>query len=851
MNNICVCRSFTFFRDRIANRGTENLSKEYVSIGYYDAFETQLIDTKDSEKSFSEFYTKNCELEQKVSKFQTFNNIFGLRNEKDNEKKDEKFWSTEFDNTYPLTFVSLFQFEKNINNMDTKVEKLLQNTVKTLKIDVKFIIYYTLDKNDCIICFRAHNYIHVVNCLNDFYKKLNNGIIYSYTNFIVKQNFIDGSMDCLEHINEKINSICIKAVFKNKCNLSYEIKDIVNEFTNLLSKHFYGNESEQKLNSKEIVGYEILGDTDCRFIARDIDLRKVLKLFSEEGLLNIKNEKFNKYFTSSMTSLNIMPEESDSKEDLNLAQENSEEDELNVLFCLLINEYKDSHPTLVVLMSKIYKYIEYFKNQSNQFYEYFLLKEPIEVLLNTIKNNSDKIKNGELFLDEIYKALDAICSTVQGNMRLDTKMFHVTDFSTMAYYAPTKLRTLYSNVVNKISTYYSLMDRNNSKYKYKFFIIPANCVNTNVEQIWSDIIDEDKVMIVYITEKDLYNINYLSFQLAHEVAHFAGGENVRKRFIRFDFFMEFMYNTIYEQISNLFLSSIDNSSIKDVFKKCKPSFYQFFQETKSVWINKKEKIINELYDKGKIEKKEHFYYKNNMKKYYSFIFAEPLLNTSLDIYLNLIRIKLKEGSYTKNKAIEYSDLFYKIIEIIKNDLKIKIRKDGMGFAENILILMTECYADLSAVLLFDLNIGKYFNIIFERLKGQEDCFYSQLFMRACIVTSVLKDIYIDDQEIFNNSFFQFSDCFLDDQLKIKNIKNMCETIQNGKLKIAYYTYKYLRFCAYSQIEAIKSDESLIKLRNEIKSIYIDISSMDIVRLITKINQLNDSIREDFNKNSQT
>lgn len=851
MNNICVCRSFTFYRDRIANRGREDLSKEYVSIGYYDAFETQIIDTKDREKSFSEFYTKNCELEQNVSKFQTFNNIFGLRNENENTKKDREFWSTDFESNYPLTFISLFQFEESITSFNTDIEKIFQEIVKKLCVDIKFLIYYTLDKNDCIICFRSYNYINVVKCLNEFYKNSSKGIVYSYTNFVVKQDFINNNIDCLKKEQEQISSICIKAVFKNQCNLNYEIEEIVKDFTELLSKHFYDSDAENKIKNKEIVGYEILGDTDCRFIARNIDLKKVLELFSSNGLLNINNGDFNKYFTSSMTSLNIMPQDGTTGKKTNLNESSSKNDELNKLFDFLIDDYKDSHPTLVVLISKIKKYIEYFKNQKNQIYEYLLLKEPIEVLLNIIKNNSDKIKNGELYLDEIYKALDAICSTVQGNMRLDTKMFHVTDFSTMAYYAPTKLRTLYSTIVNKISTYYSLMDRNDSNYKHKFFIIPANCVDTNVNQIWSNIIDEDKVMIVYITEKDLYNINYLSFQLAHEVAHFVGGENVRKRLIRFEVFMKFMYSTFYEQIDKLLLASINNISFKDVFNECKPSFIEFFQETKNLWINEKEKIIDNLYNKGTIEKKEHFYYKNNIKKYYSFIFAEPILSNSLDIYLNLIRNNLKKIGYAKNIAAEYYDLFKKMIKTVKNSMKIKIRKEGIDFADNILGLMSECYADLSAILLFDLDIGKYFNIIFERLKEQEDYFFSQLFIRGCIVTSVLKDIYIDDKNIFNKSFFNFDNCFLNDQLKIKNIKNMCDIIQNGTFKSAYYTYKYLRFCAFSQIEAIKSDKFLIELRNEIRSIYDDISSMDIERLIKKINQVTDSIEKDVYNSSKT
>lgn len=875
------CRAFTLFHDKMLSglttqndKITDKLSKTYMSIGFFDWFETQEIITFDEKVKYngdlSKLYEYNEKLNKKTSEYQSFHNVFGFINEDSGYGNivDEEFWK-ENDTDYPLKFVSFFQMEKN--NEDTF--KMTKEKLSDLVKEEKFIVYTTLDKNDLIVCIKSKKFKDVIDIINKLYNKLSKEsmtIIYSYTNLIVEyENIINNNKVNLDNIlDEKIDSICIKTILNNKSKKVTRPQKIKN-FNNKLSISLYGKDmSEIKQTQKEIVCYEILGDTDCRFIARNVKLSKILNLYSKKGIFNRDNKLFRYSFFSSMTSLNLqynyvnLPQHINYNEFSPLSQNAQKlQDDLLIIknkIMKLDNLICGEYSSITSQLLQILNYISYTNKQQAQRFEAELLINPIRTVVDILTRNIDNINNGSLDFDEIFNYVNNIYSNIQSNMRADVRFFHISDFSVMSYYAPSKLRVLYSNIINLISKYYASLCERDKNLDYEFILTKTNNPITSVTQVWNDKIGVNKIMLVYMSERDLYNVKDFIIQLAHEVAHYVGNESVRKRRERFYFILEYLTSILYKDIVN---------KIEDLLKKKSPlykefennivNFESFYSVFKDKWSKLIEMYIEEAYNSNNIEQREHFFYVQNLNKYIPDLFSNydirlEMTNYIFNDYIKKTKMDMNKKNFNVGTGKAYMNIIYEVKESITAHYLTfppdKITKNN-GHYDFLISLMTESYSDMCAIILFDLTVDEYFQLIYSRIKDNSDYSLSSLFLRGCIVTKALADSYSSNGDNYNCSYYDIINSekyvwSLSDDFKEKIISTCKNLMESSNRHITYYAYLYIKKCVCSYCDKVKPlfATDIIKKRDKLRKFYRAICSESLTDSVQAINKIVEDIK---------
>ena len=867
-----ICRAFTLYHDKlILSEDTITdafrFEKQYHVIGYFDWFETKDFPMK-SERSLGELFKYNSKLNETISEYQSFQNVFGFI---ENSVKDSEFWNSS--STESMRFILFLQVDQYNESMYKTIDNILKKKCTNTK---NYIIYYTLDKNDFVICFKSNKYTSVMNTINHLYSeclKVNINIIYSYTNLLLKNiKNVDENYFC--DSNELIDSICIKTILNNFRITSIDITKKISFFTNCLSKAFYGHDSENKFSNNDIIGYEILGDTDCRFIARNVPLNILLQQFLDSGLMSKNNELYSNLFLSSMTSLNVVQSKFDSdtkltdilpnqehkqenstsftntKHDIDESQKHKIEEIKNIL--------GDEYVPIISLLHRINNYILYTGHQAAR-YECITLKEPFDTLLYTISKNADKIKNGLISTDELYEYLNNIYNNIQENMRTDIRFFGISDYSMMPYYSPTKLRAFYSIIANKISDHYSKMSGSDNNTHNKFVISFTYSQATYVEQLWRELIGGHNLMLVNVTENDFYHIKDLIFQFAHEAAHFVGNEKIRNRKYRFGIILEFLFKCFissFEETCNKLLNLEDaldieiSSMLNETFDDI--SFSVFYKDNIEIINNNLNKYINKLIEFKFISNRDDFYYMYVVENYLEdFLFNEGNLEIIAKKYIDKLFFIIKQKALMSQKSLKrISCLIRRFKEIYKLFIdSADIRREPLITSINsdfnyIKKLMSESYADISAIVLFDLSAEDYLSYIFKRIHNnisdEESIDYeylaenSLIFQRSCIVLKSFSKFHnkngLNNIDSYKRFLSEMPNTWKCKSKYYETIVKTCYAFETNTKHPGHYAYEYIIKCIESHINKCDTTE-----QTDLKTVYGQISSENIISTIKYIN----------------
>lgn len=847
-----ICRAFTFFHDKLVINLSDKMiepiiKKQFVSIGYFDWFSTESWSLKDySKKSFIELFEYNSKLNRENCEFQSFQNVFGF-NEKN---KDSWFWSD--DGNKILHFVMFLQFDKySINSY----EKINENLSEQNNPNVNYIIYRTLDKNDFIVCFKSRVYKEVIKTINHLYSDLSKNelsIIYSYTNLIIKLDTLKDDKTT-ESLDELIDSICIKTILNNYNIDPININEKIDYFLKQLAKSLYNdNCANDKMHYKEIVGYEILGDTDCRFIARDVPIKNLLRLFFNNGILTRDNPIYRYCFVSSMTSLNVIINQTNTLNLNNIDKKSrnisfSDLDQNKSIICELSDNLTKDIIPIITLLNQINNYILFADYQTSK-YEVNSLINPFQTLLTIIRNNYNNINDGSLDIDELYSFLTNMYSSIQENIRTDIRFYGISDFSMMSYYSPTKLRSFYYFVINKISKYYADMSSIDKDKRYDFFIFFTHTQTTNVNQLWRNVLGKDKLMMVKISEIDFYIVKDLLFQLAHEAAHYVGNEEVRKRKTRFELIFKYLFYRIY----NVLFGDLSKLSDQTNFYLKKEIDILPFDQFYSISIGTIEERVNiitkELIENQIIENSSDLLYLKNLESNLDLLlYRDDFIVKFFNEYMLCLLEGIK-ASIINSDGISIDEMRKVLDEVkgLKNHFNDIIKEYKWTFIlsydcdyEYIKNLMYESYADLCAVFLFDLQIDEYFDIILSRLNNDlekvEDYSQNLLFQRGCIVAKAIATVSKKYPQKINNSFKNFFSkmplSWENKCLEYDEIIDTCKSIEKNLLHPAVYTYHYI--CECLEAHCKYSNESL---QDELKTIYKKVCENNAIDVVKYINE---------------
>ena len=866
---INIIRAFTLFHDKImiSNNSLDHvreLEKKYHVIGYFDWFQTDVVTSeKQVQSNLMGLFNYNLKLNDSNSEFQSFQNIFGFRENSD--KKDDKFWTESL--VEPIYFVSFIQLEEYKKCCYDTIENILANeyTQAGLNTD-NFIVYYTLDKNDFIICFKSNSYKTIMDIINSLYTRLIKqgiNIIYSYTNLIIRNSKEALFYSAIGDLSETIDSICIKTILNNYSDNSITIPQKIDLYCQKLSNTFYPGKSEKEIIEKNIVGYEILGDTDCRFIARYVPLNILLKSFLQGGILSKDDNDFNYCFLSSMTSLNInygsfLKDYRKVERKIREPNNRTKKSELDIKINAINKELRKEHQPIVTLLHQISNYIVFSGYQIEQ-YEYSIMMEPISVLLDIILNNSNSLlnNNNSDIVDNLYEYLNNIYSILQENTRTDIRFYGISDYSMMSYYSPTKLRAFYSIIVNKMSKHYASMSKYDKDLKYAFLIFFTYAQETYVDQLWKNRFGESKLMMVKISEKDFYCISDLTFQLAHEVAHFVGNEEIRKRIDRFYLIIEFIFYRVYLIIEKNRQSVNDNKALNDIDND--KTFHAFYNKMlKSIKFSVR-KLIEYLIIEDSIEREYDLYYLDNIENYISkLLFEWKVLDSFFEEYYEFIINKYRERLLFSEMSFDESQStirklyeFKKQITHYTNRYKVEHFIGRGSDFDYIKHLMYESYADMSAILMFDLSVTEFLGFIVKRIDVNLD--YSNpddlrmlvdgnlLFQRCSIIIkafSEVKNVKLTDNA---KTFSDYINSIIDGKKdtgkqeidKIKSIIIKVLSIIDSRFDHpARYACNYIKNC----IQAYYNNDDISNVQKEMRTIFNKINDKETINIIKYINE---------------
>ena len=748
-----ICRSFEFFHNKVTNDINEG--NILVALGFFDYFRTQKIDgDSNSSLGLDRLYINTINNAGKSFPSQKMYGFCKINNQ-EATAKEENFWSE--GSIYIVSFL-YFDIETDNTAVYNTLYEIVNDCVyhradairkDNCDIKIDFQLYYSLDKADLILCVKSNSYTSAVKCVESVYEKsvaksgfnIEHGfsvnLAYTYSHLVVKTKNVDDIKN-----NEYVDSICIKAMINNKpINNPIKIDDKIGFYCLKLKEKLYDKGSE----NIDLVGYEILGETDCRIIARNVKLLNLLSLFKEavenkDNLLNVNNKYYKVCFVSSMTSLNVKKYEykkvdgneiektaisEDSKEQLNKVASDYHKDKFaNGLIsqCKYVLSNKSGFEPYKNTLYVIANYIDSMK--CNQYFTNFdkqsLLEEAFIGLLEIIRSPSSK----NIELKEIGEYINSIYAIIQSNWYSDFRTIQMADFSIVPYYSPVKLRLFYHRIVRMMSEYFKSYDnKKDNKNEYLFLVVPQNYGIVHTKQLFKEehSSDRPRLHLVYVPEIDLYNSNNLFIMLAHEVSHFVGSDEIRLRKRRLIVFSRLIINTLIYAVVDNFYSINNKHSVERVIDNFFCGKQNLFDDYVDSFIkiycnNVANKIKSKMKNDENSESDETVYYYRHWFKEcvdYSIVCFQNK-NKLTVVICKMIQYALSQKSKDVD-AKEYSN----IIQYIDNDSKKSAGIEPLSHDINLLCIMDqllyECYADISAILMLNISLKEYYQCIIDQL----------------------------------------------------------------------------------------------------------------------------------------
>ena len=528
---------------------------------------------------------------------------------------------------------------------------------------------------------------------------------------------VDGMQD------ELIDFISLKGIANSVTGGS--LTDKYRELCLQLDKFLFVDREQNKHDSHL---YDILGDYDFRYIAREVPMKRLLlAIAKKDGPLNYEGLLFRFTLFSSNFVLNIQSggvqtggsDHCDSAAlPCNIPQNVSryssvlKEDVLSdgvkkldarlvsPLCGVLMDKLTDyrrklaedlsepesfslEHTTYWANMVSLWKMLSSLaalEKAPTRKYDFHSLYWPyrmlIEVLDSEDYHSCRKLPDG----DDLYGFIHGLSSTLHGTLRTDIQFFQINDFNAIVHYAPAKLRAFYSAWTYELSQYYRhihVMSPDDLKLEYEFAIVPNT--NSAIQTFTFDsslkepnMMGNKRLMRIEIPERYLYQPKETCIHLAHETAHFVG-TGVRRRSFRHKRFTEILSGMIATQyctdICNC-LAECRRTKMAKLFKDFMSSVQDELCSDLKALLEKA--VSNASKDEGieNVWKNEHI--KSNKFTSYASTALQIVLNNSV----------YDTGQFKKGAGSERSQVAYRI-RYLCADFRLYVKDNWDGSPEEL------------------------------------------------------------------------------------------------------------------------------------------------------------------------
>lgn len=313
---------------------------------------------------------------------------------------------------------------------------------------------------------------------------------------------------------------------------------------------------------------------------------------------------------------------------------------------------------------------------------------------------NEKVKSEEEITYCYNQYFTALNTIVNSTMHSERQFIQATAFNAIFYSVPPKILAFYNAYVYKMK---KLLCDNDNFSDFTYLICPSFSPIMSIEMISPN--DEppcERILMILISEKTLYDIAVVTYQLIHELAHYIG-EEVRCREER----QRSVINSLIECIA--FICKIEDSDAVMLLKKyatdevCNDYFKYFikFEQDRISFVNE---LVTDFSDK-RLE-----YFMGNYSKYKSGDFYDQSLEqiglTDSDVQ-EKYRMLYKE-QYVRHKNQEISDKLGYLCE----EENVKAYK---ALTELLVPIYRETYADLQMLLVLAVSPCDYLSMFINKI----------------------------------------------------------------------------------------------------------------------------------------
>lgn len=216
----------------------------------------------------------------------------------------------------------------------------------------------------------------------------------------------------------------------------------------------------------------------------------------------------------------------------------------------------------------------------NQFAEDFVLciyqtfDEFLSYLLEKMEYGIGDVEEFDTCFSEFFHCLNSLANSA---MHSERQFIQATAFNAIIYDVPSKIMAFYAALIDEFQT----LMRGEKDKQYTFLLTPSfsNEISVKIISYQKEIPPHDRILMVSINERSLYNPKAVIRRMAHEVAHFVGDDlrnrSLRKKQIK----LSIIYIILSQVLHGSFLSIANFLEVIDIIEN-KISKKEIFSDDK-------------------------------------------------------------------------------------------------------------------------------------------------------------------------------------------------------------------------------------------------------------------------------
>lgn len=720
MEKATICRAITLYNNFLpVNEYTHTW--DYCAFGVVDGIDVGDNMVLAGEKIPNCIWDKQQELSEQLCGKYVAQQVYVLKH--DFLDKEENFWT--LDEEYPFVFFLRVQCGENKETLWEKIGELEE--ILCVKDEIEASVYLTYDNADLFVVLRSKLYEQGAGMIDSLY--FNNNLSLdaekpctlknSFTVFALSHQWINNLQKNQLPEDLFIEEVFIKIIERENGSISA----IMDELD--ARKKLFMNADGISIQRNTILGVD-----DDLISIKNIAWYDFLSLYNKKkGLLCNWIPLFNENIASATTII-----KTDIKNYSYYLQTNgltesvskgkSVEKKLGSIYTKQIEKLSDKLKNIeqesnefegLKELKLIMNVLPKFAGEIFNDYVFFPIISPLNALLDLIEcQNNRKMDNRPFF-----EFLKSFSMYVQGSVRSDKHSMQALDFNTKIYDIPCKLNAFYYAFIYNVKKVLGVSETDEQEtHQYEFLVVPGLTQVEDVQELYAQVSETLRLMRVEIPERNFYNIHDMMLVLSHELAHYVGSK-YRNRKER--------YEWLISSYAHIYVQFIKKELEIDHFDIDKTHVNMLEERTKSLIMSALKREMDEEYVRNtrlcniEAEQVDIILEKNKIYQGHFLTFLRLMDLTMADIVQyglgNIYSPILYELEKEKQQEIQKTIKSASERFIYKSPLETSLLTSHSTM-EALKMLYEECFADLMAILLLNINIRDYINIIMNSTKQQ-------------------------------------------------------------------------------------------------------------------------------------